>query len=111
MAEDEPMDYGLRQGMHHLPTEQNPNPQEKDPTLQNNDNAKYETLISDRIGLDHGPTPSKWERCNTNHSRPRMFQSSNLYPLHNNDHWTRNSAIVPVKCLPMVWPPIKGHLR
>ena len=111
MAEDEPMDYGLRQGMHHLPTEQNPNPQEKDPTLQNNDNAKYETLFSDCIGLDHGPTPSKRERCNTNHSRPEMLQSSNIHSPHDNHHWTRHSTTILTKRLPIVWSPIKSHLQ
>ena len=50
MAEDEPMDYKLCQGMHHLPAKQNPDPQEENPTLQNNNNARHETLS--QIALD-----------------------------------------------------------
>ena len=39
MAKDEPVDHRLRQGMCHMPTEQDPDPQEKDPTFQNNNNT------------------------------------------------------------------------
>ena len=94
-----------------MPIEQNPDPQEENPTLRNNDSTRHKTLFSNRNGSNHQPTPSKWKRCNTNHSRPWLLQSSNLYSMHNNHHQTRDSPTILVKHLPLVWPPIKGHLQ
>ena len=111
MAQNEPMDYGLCQGMRHLPTEQNPDPQEENPALRNNDNARYETLLPNCNGPDHRPASSKWERHHTNHSRPRMLQGGNLHPLHDNHHGTRNSTTIPMKCLPLVRPSVTNHFR
>ena len=94
-----------------MPTEQNPDTQEENSTFRNNDNTRHETLLPNCNGSDYRPTPSKRERCNTNYSRPQLLQSGNLDPVRNNHHWTRNSSTVPVKHLPLVWPPIKSHLR
>ena len=57
MAKDEPVDHRLCQGMHHLPTEQNPDPQKENPTLRNNNNPRYEALLADRNGPNHRSTP------------------------------------------------------
>jgi hypothetical protein len=61
MAENESMDCGLRQRMRHLSTKQDPDPQEKNPNLRNNNDARHETLLPDRSGSNHGPTSSKWK--------------------------------------------------
>ena len=94
MAKDEPVDHRLCQGMCHLSTKQNSDPQEKDPTLWNHNNPEHETLHPNCNGSDHGPTPSKWERCNTNHSGSWLFQGGNLHPLLNNHHWTGNCPTI-----------------
>ena len=111
MAEDESMDWGLRQRMRYVPTKQNPNPQKENPNLWNNDNAKHETLLPDCLRSDHRSTTSGRKRRNTNHSGPWVFQSSNIHPLHDNNHRTRNRTTLPTKRLPLVQSPIKGHLR
>ena len=111
MGKNESMDHGLHQGMRYLLTKQDPDPQEENPAFQNNDNARYETLLPNCNGPDHRPASSKWERRNTNHSRPWMLQGSNLHPLYDSHHGTRDSTTIPTKCLPLVRPPITNHLR
>jgi hypothetical protein len=61
--------------------------------------------------VDHGCSRAvAFIPCMTNITGPRMLQGGSLHPLRDKHYWTRNSATILTKHLPMVWPPIKGHL-
>ena len=103
MARNDHLDYGLRQRLRNVSTEQNPNTQAENPAVPYHHRRRNFTLPKNSDGPDYRITETQRERRHPYHHRPRMLKSHDIPPLLDHDHWTQNRAIIHGPSVAATW--------
>ena len=111
MAGDDHVDHRLRQGVRHMPTEQDSDTQAENPAVSHHYRRGNAALPKNSNGPDYGITETQRERCHPHYRGPRMFESRNIPPLFNHHHRTRNRTIIHGPRVPMVRTPLQNNQR
>ena len=104
------MDRGLRQGMRHMPTKQNPHPSKENAPLRNHHPHQCATIPTSGHGPNHGTAPKERKGRHTNHRRSRMLTCSNLHPMFHNNHGTQNRTALLTQRLQVVRITHENHI-
>ena len=111
MATYDSMDRRIRQGMHHLPTEQNTHSQNSNPPLSNSYNEQCQALPTSSYGPNYRTPQTRRQGCHPNYCRPRMLLSSRIPPMQYDYHRPTNCTTVPRPHLQMVRAAREDYLR